>query len=339
MRCPALLPGMNITLKPLSQQVIVITGASSGIGLATAKAAAAKGAKVVLASRNEDALHNIVRDLEAQGLKAIYVVADVSDREAVERIAQTAIDTFGGFDTWVNDAGQGLWGKLEEVSDEDHRRLFEVNFWSVVYGSTVALKTLKQRGGALINLGSIASDVALPVQGMYSVTKHAIEGYTTALRRELAADNAPVSVTLIQPAAIATPFAEHAKNYTGKEPKLPEPLYSAESVADAILRAATHPERTVHVGGAGKFMTWIEEYVPQIYDLTATLFKQMQLGDAPNHQAGALYTPGDDGSTSSNTQGSGRTSLYTAARTNSSLTGALVGAAAIGVAVLVWRKR
>lgn len=330
---------MDITLKPLSQQVIVITGASSGIGLATAKAAAAKGAKVVLASRNEYALQRIVGELEAEGGTATYAVADVSDHAAVERIAQKAIDTYGGFDTWINDAGQGLWGKLEVVSDEDHRRLFDVNFWSVVYGSTVALKTLKQRGGALINLGSVASDVALPVQGMYSVTKHAIEGYTTALRRELAAEDAPVSITLIQPAAIATPFAEHAKNYTGKEPKLPEPLYSAESVANAILHAATHPERTVHVGGAGKVMTWIEEYAPQIYDLTATLFKQMQLGDAPNHQQGALYTPGEDGRTSSKTQGGGRRSLYTAARTNSTLTGAIVGAAAIGIATLIWRKR
>src|SRR3954451_1022136 len=135
---------MNISLKPLSQQTIVITGATSGIGLATAKAAAKRGANLVLAARNEQALADITRELEASGTKAIYVVTDVSRHDEVDRLAQAAINTFGGFDTWVNNAGQGLWGRLDQVSDEDHRRLFDINFWGVVYGSTTALRHLKQ---------------------------------------------------------------------------------------------------------------------------------------------------------------------------------------------------
>ncbi|AFL90554.1 short-chain dehydrogenase of unknown substrate specificity [Terriglobus roseus DSM 18391] len=329
---------MSINLKPLSEQVIVITGASSGIGLATAKEAAAQGATLVLASRNEEALKSIVRNLESKGARAIYVVTDVSRRQDLERLAAKAIKTFGGFDTWVNNAGQGLWGKLEEVSDEDHRQLFDTNFWSVVHGSTIALKTLKKRGGALINLGSIASDVALPVQGMYSTTKHAIKGYTSALRRELADEGAPVSVTLIQPAAIATPFAEHAKNYTGVKPKLPSPLYSAESVAQGILSAAETPRRTVHIGGAGKLMTLVEEFAPTLYDLTATMFKNMQLEDEPNQQAGALYEAGEDGRTSG-WQGKGRTSTYTAARTHPGVAAAIVGGVGLALCLALLRKK
>jgi NAD(P)-dependent dehydrogenase (short-subunit alcohol dehydrogenase family) len=204
---------MAVSLKPLNNQTLVITGASSGIGLSTAQKAAAAGAKVVLASRNEQALAGIVREIEAKGGQAIYVVADVSKREDVQRIADTAIEKFGGFDTWVNDVGVSIWGRIEQVSDEDHRQLFETNFWGLVYGSTIAAAHLKKRGGALINLGSVASDQAIPLQGMYCASKHAIKGFTDALRMELEEEGAPISVTLIKPAAIDTPFPQHAKNY------------------------------------------------------------------------------------------------------------------------------
>ena len=140
-----------------------------------------------------EALDDIVRDLHAQGGRALAVKTDVSKREDIERLAQAAIDHFGGFDTWVNNAGLGLWGRLEEVSDEDHRQLFDINFWGIVYGSTTALKTLRKRGGALINLGSVASDFAFPIQSMYATTKHAIKGFTDALRRELIDEKVPVS--------------------------------------------------------------------------------------------------------------------------------------------------
>ena len=191
-------------LKKLSQQIIVITGASSGIGLTTARMAAEAGAKLVLAARSENALKELTDEINNNGGKAIYVVADVGKQEDVRKIADQANEKFGGFDTWINNSGVGIFGKIEDTSIEDMRQLFETNFWGIVYGSLEAVKTLKKRGGALINLGSVVSDQVVHLQGIYSTSKHAVKGFTDALRMELEADEQPVSVTLIQPSAINT---------------------------------------------------------------------------------------------------------------------------------------
>ena len=207
---------MPYPLKTIANQVIIITGASSGIGLATAHMAASQGARVVLVARNEAALIDAVERIRGTGGRAMYVVADVAVAQDLEKVAQTVIQEYGGFDTWVNNAGLGIFGRLEEVSDEDSRRLFDVNFWGLVYGTKVAAAHLKNKGGAIINLGSVVSDVAFPVQGMYCASKHAIKGFTDAFRMELEEAGAPISVTLIKPASINTPFPAHAKCPSGK---------------------------------------------------------------------------------------------------------------------------
>src|SRR5512145_1995293 len=231
---------MNPEFKKLSDQVIVITGASSGIGLVTARMAAKRGARVVLNARNEEALRAVTDEINSNGGNACYVVGDVGQFEDVQNIANEAIRRFGGFDTWVNNAGVSIYGRVLDQSLDDQRQLFETNYWGVVHGSIVACSHLRKRGGALINIGSVLSDIAIPIQGTYCATKHAVKGYTDALRVELEEEDAPISVTLIKPSAIDTPYVHHAKNLMAVEPQNPAPVYAPEVVANAILRAAEH---------------------------------------------------------------------------------------------------
>lgn len=286
---------MKVQLKKLAEQVIVITGATSGIGLTTARKAARRGASLVLVARNEEALRQLADQLAAQGCKAIAVAADVGRDEDMRRVAQTAIESFGGFDTWVNNAGVSIFGRMEDVALQDQRRLIDTNFWGVVHGSLAAVRHLKQKGGAIINVGSELSDVAVPLQGMYSASKHAVKGFTDSLRVELEAEHAPVSVTLIKPASIDTMFVRNAKNYMEVEPKLPAPVYAPELVADAILFAAAHPKRDMFVGGAAKFGSAGAHHMPGLADkiIQRLLFRQ-QRTDIPvqGRNSGNLHAAG-----------------------------------------------
>ena len=288
---------MAIKLKPLDQQVIVITGASSGIGLATAQAAADAGASLVLAARSESALAAIADEAIAAGAQAIYVVADVGQRDQVERVAQAAIDHFGRIDTWVNDAGGSIYGRITEISDEDNRRLFDTNFWGVVYGSLAALRRLSKAGGALINVGSEVSDAVVPLQGMYSASKHAVKGFTDALRVEVQElDKSPVAITLVQPTAVDTPFPQHARNYMDREPKLPSPRIDPYKVAAAILEAATESTREVKVGAMAKINTAMHKSMPSLAQkMEGRQAQRQQYQEQPRNPQGALYEAGGGG--------------------------------------------
>jgi short-subunit dehydrogenase len=288
---------MKPKLKPIDRQVIVITGASSGIGLATAQMAAAEGSTLVLSSRNEEALTEITLEINAIGCEATFVVADMAERNEVERIAQIAIERYGRIDTWINNAGLSIYGRIDEVTDKDARRLFDINFWGVVNGSLAALPHLRRNGGALINVGSEVSDAVVPLQGFYSASKHAVKGFTDALRVEVEElDESPVSITLIQPGAVNTPFPQHAKNYMDREPKLPTPQIDPYKVAEAILDAAAEPTRDTKVGGMSKLNTFMHKFTPALAEkMEAKQADRQQFDVPPRDPDGALYRPGADG--------------------------------------------
>ncbi|MBC6611381.1 SDR family NAD(P)-dependent oxidoreductase [Hymenobacter sp. BT507] len=330
---------MKVNLKKLSDQVIVITGASSGIGLVTARMAAKEGAKLVLVARSEDALRQLTDELQSQNAQAAYLVADVSKQGEAQRIAQKAQEQFGGFDTWINNAGVSMYGKVEEQSIEDMRQLFEINLWGLIYGSLEAVKHLKQRGGgALINVGSVLSDVTAILQTVYSASKHAVKGFTDGLRMELQMEEAPVSVTLIQPAAIDTPYPLHAKNYLDKVPKHAPPAYAPETVARAILKCAVAPARNVEVGGASKLFKGMEEWTPTLLDkFMETSFAEQSKSDQParQNQKSGLYQGVGELEERGNYPGHTREiSTYTQARLHPALTAALVAGAGVAVAAL-----
>ena len=328
---------MAVKLKKLREQVVVVTGASSGIGLATAKMAAKRGAKVLLVARNEEGLREAVREIRADGGTAEYVAADVAELDEMKNVVRAAQEQFGGFDTWVNDAGVSIYGVIEEVPVADAKRLFDVNYWGVVHGSLAALPILKERGGALINIGSVTSDQAIPLQGHYSASKHAVKAFTDALRFEVEKEKAPVSITLIKPGSIDTPFPEHARNYMEAEPKLPPPVYHPDVVAKAILACAESPRRDVIVGGGGRMTAFLHN-TPKLADVAMkkTQFKGQQMADVPAlaDRPDALY----EGQGANEERGDYpgrvmRSSAYTTAKLHPVATALGVAALGVGVAL------
>lgn len=306
---------MRFNPKPLKDQVIIITGASSGIGLATARMAAQRGARLVLCSRNEEALQRVVNEIKARGGQAIHIVADVADAEAVEKISATAIKEFGGYDTWINNAGVTILGKSTDVPMEEKRRLFDVNFWGVVHGCRVACQHFRQKGGSIINVGSMLSNVTYPLQGIYSASKHAVKAYTDALRMELEYDHLPIAITLIKPGSINTPFFEHARNHldTGK-PQYPPPVYEPEVVAEAVLTCIENPRREIIIGGPGRLMGIMDELAPAPTQklLETTMVKVQKKGQRPRQHDSLFFPPDEEGRIHGDYPGHvARSSLYT----------------------------
>jgi NAD(P)-dependent dehydrogenase (short-subunit alcohol dehydrogenase family) len=255
-------------LKPLDEQVIVITGASSGIGLVTARMAAKAGAAVVAAARNEEALRDLVEEIVREGGKATYVTCDVGREDNIQRVVKAAENEFGGFDTWVNNAGISIFGRLWDVPMVDWHRMFDTVYWGTVYGSLAATRHFRDadKPGALVNVGSFFGDKAPAVQSTYSSAKFALHGFTGSLRQEVEHEGWPISVSLIHPGRIDTPYNEHAGNYMPMQPVHRGMIYPPETVAEAILWCAAHPKRDMFVGAQAKFAAIIGAVAPRLSD-------------------------------------------------------------------------
>ena len=289
----------RVALKPLSKQVVVLTGGTSGIGLTTARLLAEQGARLFLIARNEDALRTVQAEIRAGGGAADYAVADVADESALRTAARAAIGAFGGFDTWINDAGAFIYGRLDDVALADQRRLFDVTYWGVVHGTLIAAEHLRDKGGAIINVGSVLGEIAIPYQGAYCAAKFAVKGFTEAFRRETEADRLPISLTLIKPAAINTPFTDHARNRIGSAgTRNPPPAYDPYLVARAIAHACTVPVRDLTIGGAGGVSLVLGNLVaPRLMDWIAARagrFSMTTANPGDPAQRDNLYEPRED---------------------------------------------
>jgi short-subunit dehydrogenase len=330
-------------MKAINEQVVVITGASSGIGLVTARQFAERGAKLILAARNAGDLERETAEIRRRySAEAIAVPTDVADYAQVEALAQRAIDEFGRIDTWINNAGVSAYGHFKEIPLEDFRQVLEINFMGQVHGAKAALPHLEETEGALICVGSVLSDRGVPLQSAYCASKHAIKGWLDSLRVELMKEGSKVRVTLVKPSSINTPLFNKAKTQMGVEPMPIPPIYEPELAADAILRAAEGNERDVFVGGAGKAMSVAERISPKLLDLQQTKQGfQSQQTDQPKSASAPhnLYGPveHDGGATGDFTSQAKSRSLYQeiAARPTAA---SLAASAALGIGALALRK-
>lgn len=222
----------------------------------------------MISGRDEDALRTLAEELSSQGAQVVYVKADVSKEEDVNRLAQKAIEAFGGFDTWINNAAAAVYGHVTDIPIEVARKLFDINYWGVVYGSLAAVPHFKEKDspGALINVGSVAGNRAFPLQGTYSSSKFAAHSFTDALRMEVEKDQLPVVVPQIHPARVDTPYTDHAASYIDKAPTHDAMMYPPESVAEAILYAAEKPQRDIYVGGQAKMLSLMGTLMPRVTD-------------------------------------------------------------------------
>jgi NAD(P)-dependent dehydrogenase (short-subunit alcohol dehydrogenase family) len=287
---------MALQLRPLAEQVVVITGASSGIGLVTARHFAKAGARVMLAARNEKDLDAAVSRIREDGARAAYHVTDVSDAKQVSDLGEAAVREFGPVDTWVNNAGVSIYGRCTEIPLDDMRRQFDVNYWGQVNGMLTAVRLLRDRGGALINVASAVADRAIPLQGNYCATKHAIKAFTDTLRMELEEEGVPISVTLVKPGSIDTPLFAKARSFLPAEPQPIPPVYAPEVVASAILAAAQRPIRDIIAGGMGKVVSLGEKLSPRLTDRymeRSTFDSQLSSKAAEAGRSDNLFAPVD----------------------------------------------
>ena len=281
--------------RPLSEQTIVITGSSSGIGREAARRAGRRGARVVLAARNEAALEAAAGEVEQEGGRPHVEVTDMAEPDQVDRLADRAAARFGGIDTWVNCAGISAYGHFDDLAPEEIERVIRVDLLGPMHGARAALAHLRLRGGTLINVASVLGAQPAPFQAPYCAAKAGLIAFGRSLRMELdQEEDTDVHVTTILPPSVNTPFFDHARSRLGRAPKPMPPVYEPGVVADSIVFAAEHPRHEIAVGAVGRQLTLLGRVAPEVGGL---LFSRRSIGfaqqtrDAPPDGGDALFDP------------------------------------------------
>jgi short-subunit dehydrogenase len=230
-------------------EVVVITGASAGVGRATAIAFARQGARIALLARGRDGLEGARRDVEAHGGRAIVLPTDVADARQVEQAARTAEQELGPIDVWINNAMTSVFSPVGGLRAEEVRRVTEVTYLGTVYGTMSALRRMRERDrGTILQVSSALAYRAIPLQAAYCAAKHAVQGFTEALRCELLHDRSRVRVTMVHLPALNTPHFSWVKSRLPRKPQPVPPIYQPEIAAEAIVWAARHERRELQVG-------------------------------------------------------------------------------------------
>lgn len=251
----------------MSQQVVVITGASAGVGRATAREFAKRGASIALLARGEDGLKGAKRDVEYLGGKAITVPTDVADPDQVEAAAQRAEQELGPIDVWINNAMTTVFSPVQQITPDEFHRATEVTYLGTVYGTLAALKRMTPRNrGAIVQVGSALSYRAIPLQAPYCGAKHAVRGFTDSLRTELIHDGSNVHLTMVQLPALNTPQFNWCKSRLPNHPQPVPPIFQPEVAARAIVWASDHRRREVNVGHTAALTIWLNKFFPGLGD-------------------------------------------------------------------------
>lgn len=323
-------------------QVIVLTGATSGIGRETALRLARRNAHLVLAGRGRTALDQVHAEVERLGGTALTVPTDITDYHQVTALADTAAQHFGRIDTWINNAGVWAFGPVETQDIDTIRRVIDVDLLGAIHGIKAALPHLRHHGGTIITVTSAGARRALPLQAAYSAAKHGLAGFTEALRLELQHQHAPVRLVEILPSTTNTPLFTHAHRTPGADPQPLPPVYEPRVVANAIIDAIHRPVRQVYVGGAARLLDYAQRLSPTLLDrilLGPARVIQRQLdGQLPPATRDNLWQPADDTghTTGSHGQRTKSVSLYTSLfgthPTRATATAALLAAAGAALA-------
>ena len=285
----------------MERSVVVITGASAGVGRAAVRAFARQGANVGLIARGLDGLEGARREVEAMGGRALVLPADVSDHNAVEAAAEQVERELGPIDVWVNNAMVSVFSPVKDMQPDEFQRVTEVTYLGVVYGTLAALRRMLPRDrGAIVQVGSALAYRGIPLQAAYCGAKHAIQGFSESLRCELLHDGSNVHVSMVQLPAMNTPQFDWVKSRLPRKAQPVPPIYAPEIAADAIVWAASHRRREMSVGAVTTGVIWANKVAAGLGDryLGRTGYDSQQTDepadpDRPNNLWHPL--PGDHG--------------------------------------------